>query len=70
MSRLLPLSRGYGHPTTRRHPRSLAEAFPAEHAAASERYRGPVPAQRILGVLLAVVIGCLGAMALVHGLVS
>lgn len=70
MSRLLPLQRGYGHPTTRRHPRSLAEAFPREHAAAIERYRGPVPAQRILGVLLAVVIGCLGAMALVHGLVS
>jgi hypothetical protein len=68
--RLHPLPTSYGWPTTRRHPRSLAEAFPAEHAAAIERYRGPVPAQRILGVLLAVVIGCLGAMALVHGLVS
>ena len=68
--RLHPLHKSYGWPTTRRHPRSLAEAFPAEHAAAIERYRGPVPAQRLLGVLLAVVIGCLLAMALVHGLVS
>ncbi len=28
-------------PTTRRYPRSLAEAFPAEHACAIEVYRAP-----------------------------
>lgn len=26
------LSQSYGWPTTRRHPRSLAEAFPCDHA--------------------------------------
>lgn len=30
--RLHPLSRHYGCPTVRRHPRSLAEAFPQDHA--------------------------------------
>lgn len=68
--RLHPLPRHYGYPTARRYPRTLAEAFPREHAAAIERYRGPAPVQRMLGVLLAAVIGCLGAMALVHALVS
>jgi hypothetical protein len=32
--RLLPLEQRYGCPTTRRHPRSLAEAFPQDHAEA------------------------------------
>jgi hypothetical protein len=30
--RLRPLSQCYGCPTTRRHPRSMAEAWPREHA--------------------------------------
>ncbi len=28
-------------PTTRRHPRSLAQAFPRDHAAAITHYRAP-----------------------------
>lgn len=29
-------------PTSRRHPRSLAEAFPRDHACAVEHYRPPM----------------------------
>jgi len=46
-----------GYPTTRRHPRSMAQAFPREHACAIERYRGPSRFSRQLGVALAIAIG-------------
>ena len=36
--RLLPLDHSYGWPTVRRHPRSLAEAFPFDHASAIEHH--------------------------------
>lgn len=42
-------------PTTRRHPRSLAEAFPFERAFAVEVYRSP-RVQWWLGVALAIAI--------------
>jgi hypothetical protein len=48
-------------PTARRYPRSLAEAFPHEHAYAVEIYRRP-RVQWWLGVALAIAIGvALGA---------
>ena len=60
-----------GYPTTRRHPRSMAEAFPKDHAAAIHHYRNSVPrVDKALGVLLAIVIGVFGALALVHALLS
>jgi hypothetical protein len=43
-------------PTTRRHPRSLAEAFPDARACAVEHYRAP-RADRWAGFALAVAIG-------------
>lgn len=43
-----------GWPTTRRHPRSLADAFPAERAPALEI---PPRRDRVLGRVLAVAIG-------------
>lgn len=47
-------------PTTRKHPRTLAEAWPREHAYAVTYYRGN---GRIRGWLLAVSIGlALGAL--------
>ena len=59
------------YPTTRRHPRNLAEAFPQDYADAIHVYRNSVPSvQRALGVVLAVVIGVLLAVALVHWLAS
>ena len=58
------LSQSYGWPTTRRHPRSLAEAFPREHANPIARYPG-TPG-RIHGWLLAVAIGLGLALATVH----
>jgi hypothetical protein len=43
--------------TTRRHPRTLQEAFPADHwENAIARYRRPL-AQRVADVLLAVALG-------------
>lgn len=50
-------SGGYGHPTTRRHPRTLAEAWPREHAAPIEHYRARPRLERVAGALLAVAIG-------------
>jgi hypothetical protein len=35
------LSQGYGWPTTRKHPRSMAEAFPLDHAMAIEHHPSP-----------------------------
>lgn len=56
--RLLPLSRNYGWPTTRRYPRTLAEAFPCERASAIEAYTTHVRLwEAMAGVLLAVAIG-------------
>lgn len=43
MTRLVPLSQSYGHPTVRRHPRSLAEAWPAEYADPIELAERPAP---------------------------
>ena len=51
------LSQGYGYPTSRRHPRSLAEAFPREHADAIEHCPAPLRWEAIASVLLAVAIG-------------
>jgi len=53
------------YPTSRRHPRSLAEAFPQDAAEAIHGYRVP-RVELALGVVLAVVIGVLLAAALVH----
>jgi hypothetical protein len=36
--RLHPLTQSYGCPTTRRYPRSLAQAFPQDHAEAIEHH--------------------------------
>ena len=55
----------YGYPTTRRHPRSLASAFPREHANPIEIHRRPT---RIYAVLMAVVLGVVLALLLVHHL--
>jgi hypothetical protein len=41
-------------PTTSRHPRTLAEAFPREHACAVEHYRPPMG--RLGDVLRAIVV--------------
>ena len=58
--------RGYGYPTTRRHPRTLAEAWPHEHASAIEVYTTRVRMwETVAGVLLAVAIGVGLAAALV-----
>lgn len=63
--RLHPLSQNYGTPTTRRFARSLAEAWPREHADAIEHYRAAPRWERIAGVLLAVAIGVALAAALI-----
>lgn len=39
--RLQPLSQSYGCPTVRRHPRTLAEAFPADYANPLEYHPSP-----------------------------
>ena len=52
--------------TTRRHPRTLMEAFPRDHwRGVVERHRRPLT-ERIYGALLATVIGVCLAAALVH----
>lgn len=54
--------------TTRRHPRTLFEAFPRQHAGSVQGpYRRPM-AERMAGVLLAIIIGIAGAALLVHQL--
>ena len=52
-------------PTTRRYPRSLAEAFPrtADYASAIESHRAPIT--RIADIGAATLLGVLGAIALV-----
>ena len=64
------LSQGYGTPTTRRHPRSLAEAFPADHANPIEHCPASLRWEAIASVLLAVAIGVGLAAALVAWWVS
>jgi hypothetical protein len=52
-------------------PRTLAECRFTTGYASAQHPRRPVPiSERIYGVLLATVIGILGAAALVHGLAS
>lgn len=63
--RLHPLSQQYGTPTTRRFARTLAEAWPGEHANPIEHYRAAPRWERIAGVLLAIAIGVALAAALV-----
>lgn len=53
-----------GWPTTRRHPRSMAEAFPQDHANPITRYPGTPGVIR--GWLLAIAIGLGLALATVH----
>ena len=54
-------------PTTRSFPRTLQEAFPRDprHAYPVEHYRQQ-RFESVAGVLLAIVIGICGALALVH----
>ncbi len=47
----------YGYPTTRRYPRTLAEAFPCDRAACVERYPHVTTRDYLLGCALAIVIG-------------
>ena len=54
-----------GYPTSRRYPRSLAQAWPREHANPIEVHRRP---NRLLGVLMATAIGIALALTLVHHL--
>jgi hypothetical protein len=56
----------YGYPTTRRYPRTLADAWPREHAAPIRHYPGRF--NRIYGVLLTVAIGVFAALLAVHEL--
>lgn len=63
--RLRPLSQAYGCPTTRRYPRSLADAWPREHANPIEHYAAETRWERIAGVLLACGIGIVLASCLV-----
>jgi hypothetical protein len=51
--------------TTRRHPRTLAEAFPDERACAVDAYVQPA-FDRWAGVALAVMLGISAAVLLVH----
>ncbi len=56
-------------PTTRRHPRSLAEAFPRDHACAVEHYRPPMGrlgdlVRAVICVLAAIAIGAMAAQGL------
>ena len=66
--RLRPLSQGYGTPTTRRHPRSMAEAWPQDYADPIEHLEPPPPAwlwndiviaALLAGVLVALAMGVL-----------
>lgn len=52
-------------PTVRRFPRSMAEAFPRDHACAIERPR-PSVTSKIADAALATAIGIAGALFLVH----
>lgn len=51
------LSQCYGTPTTRRHPRSMQEAWPEDYADAIEHCPPSLRWEAIASVLLAVVIG-------------
>lgn len=65
MTRLVPLSQSYGYPSVRRYPRTLAEAWPRDHARAIEHYPAVPRWERLAGVLLAVATGIALAAALV-----
>jgi hypothetical protein len=52
------------YPTSRRYPRSLAEAWPREHANPIEFYRGP---QIVRGWVLATAIGVALAVLVAYG---
>ena len=51
--------------TTRRHQRSLAQAFPQDHAEAIEHCRRPL-GERVADVIFATALGVCGAALLVH----
>jgi len=51
--------------TTRRHPRSLLEAFPRDHSEWITRCPRPL-SERVLSVLLACGLGIAGAVLLAH----
>lgn len=51
--------------TTRRHPRTLAQAFPADYAGWIEGHR-PSITERIADVLMATILGCSLAALIVH----
>ena len=55
------------NPTTRRHPRTLAEAFPDERAYAIERPRRRI-GDVVADCIFAVALGLVGAMVLAHNL--
>ena len=66
--RLRPLSQSYGTPKTRRHPRTLAEAWPQDYADPIEHLAPPprswlwsdiVIAALLVGVLVALAMGVL-----------
>jgi len=51
--------------TTRRHPRTLAQAFPQDHADPIEHCRRPL-GERVADAIFATVLGVVGAALLVH----
>lgn len=55
--------------TTRRHPRTLAQAFPQDHADPIEHCRRPL-GERVADALFATLLGVVAAALLFHGLSS
>jgi hypothetical protein len=51
--------------TPRRFPRTLAEAWPQDHANAIEHHKRPL-GERIADVIFAILLGIFGALLLVH----
>lgn len=59
-----------GWPTTRRYARSMAEAFPRDHACAVEHYRPPMGSLGDLARAVVCVLGCIAVgVMLAHGCV-
>lgn len=56
--------------TTRRHPRSLMEAFPADHWRGVITHYPRATSEKIADVIFATVLGVCGAALLVHFLAS